>query len=131
MYRQRERVKAGAAIVLRLTPLAFDPAPALKTIDGGVEGTLQDFEALAGDLLDAQQGAVTMQRTQRDRLEDEHLECALREFNRFRQRALSYLEKESTRSLLSRQGDCHPGDCVFGGFSLIRSRGLRFLHVNC
>src|SRR5207237_7999490 len=81
-----ERVKAGAAIVLRLTPLAFNPAPALKTIDGGVEGTLQDFEALAGDLLDAQQDAVTMQRTERDRLKDEHLECALREFNRFRQR---------------------------------------------
>src|SRR3981189_697474 len=81
-----ERVKAGAAIVLRNTPLAFDPAPALKTIDGNVEGTLQDFEALAGDLLDAQQDAVAMQRTDRDRLEDEHLECALWEFNRFRQR---------------------------------------------
>ena len=85
-----ERVKAGAAIVLRLTPFAFDPAPALKTIDGGVEGTLQNFEALAGDLLDAQQDAVAMQRTERDRLEDEHLKCALREFNRFRQ-ALPYL----------------------------------------
>src|SRR4029077_15884164 len=81
-----ERVKAGAAIVLRLTPRAFDPAAALKTIDGGVEGTLQEFEALAGDLLDAQQDAVAMQRTERDRLEDEHLECALREFNWFRQK---------------------------------------------
>ncbi len=81
-----ERVKAGAAIVLRLTPSAFDPAPALKPIDGGVEGTLQDFEALAGYLLDAQQDAVAMQRTERDRLEDKHLECALRECNRFRQR---------------------------------------------
>jgi hypothetical protein len=81
-----ERVKARTAIVLRLTPLAFDPALALKTIDGGVEGTLQDFEALTGDLLDAQQDSVAMQRAKRDRLEDEHLECALREFNRFRQK---------------------------------------------
>jgi hypothetical protein len=55
----------------------------LKTIDGGVEGTLQDFEALAGDLLDAQKNSVAMQRTERDCLEDEHLECALREFNWF------------------------------------------------
>src|SRR5271165_5064228 len=106
-----ERVKAGAAIVLRLTPLAFDPVPALKTIDGGVEGPLQDFEALAGDLLDAQQDAVAMQRTERDRLEDEHLECALREFNRFRQRlspiwerrvrALSFPVKETANRGLS------------------------------
>jgi len=61
-----------------------------------------------------------MQRTERDRLEDEHLECALREFNRFRQRlspiwerrvhALSFPVKETaTRG--------HPGDCVFGGFN--------------
>ncbi len=56
-------------MVLRLAPLALDPAPALKTIDGDVEGTLQDFEALAGNLLDAQQDAVAMQRTERDRLE--------------------------------------------------------------
>src|SRR5215469_13569771 len=81
-----ERVKAGAAIVLRLTPRALDPAPALKTIDSGVKGTLQDFEALAGNLLDAQQDAVAMQRTERDCLEDEHLEGALREFNGLRQR---------------------------------------------
>jgi hypothetical protein len=55
-----ERVEAGAAIVLRLTPLTFNPATALKTIDRGVEGTLQDFEALAGYLLDAQQDALPM-----------------------------------------------------------------------
>src|SRR6185437_5472265 len=54
-----ERVKAGAAVVLRFTPLA-------------------------GDLLDAQQDAIAMQRPKRDRLENEHLECALREFNWFR-----------------------------------------------
>jgi hypothetical protein len=58
-----------------------------------------------------------MQRTERDRFEDEHLERALRKFDRFRQKALPYLRKESTRSLLSRQGDCHPNDCIFGGFS--------------
>ena len=69
-------------------------------------GPLQDFKALAGDLLDAEQDAVAMQRTERDGLEDEHLEGALREFDRFRQKALSYLGKESTHSLLSRQGGC-------------------------
>jgi hypothetical protein len=81
-----ERVKAGPPIIFRRTPLPFDPAPVLKTIDGGVERTLQDFEPLVRDLLDAQQDAVAMQRTERDRFEDEHLECALREFNWFRQR---------------------------------------------
>ena len=60
--------------------------------------TLQDFEALAGDLLDAQQDAVAMQRTERGRLEDEHLECALREFNRFRQR-LSPIWERRVRAL--------------------------------
>jgi hypothetical protein len=86
--RSRERVKAGAAIVLRVAPFTFDQAPALKTINSGVEGTLQNFEALAGDLLDAQQDAVAMQRTERDRLEDEQFECALWKFNRFRKRLL-------------------------------------------
>jgi integrase len=45
-----------------------------------------------------------MHRAERDRLENEDLEGALREFNWFCQ-TLSYLGKESTRSLLSRQGD--------------------------
>src|SRR6185312_15961057 len=61
-----ERVKAGAAIVLRFTPLAFDPASALKTIDGGIERTLKNFKALPGNLLDAQQDAIAMQGTERD-----------------------------------------------------------------
>jgi hypothetical protein len=40
-------------------------------------------------------------------------------------KALPYLGKESTRSLLSRQGDCHPGDCVLGGFSRFAVRVSR------
>jgi hypothetical protein len=58
-----------------------------------------------------------MQRTERDRLEDEHLECALREFNRFRQRLsplwerrvrdLSFPVKETgIERLRIRLGDC-------------------------
>src|ERR1700733_15513754 len=69
-----ERIEAGAAIVFRLAPLAFDPAAMLQTIDGGVEGALQDFQALVGDLLGAQQDAIAVQWTERDRLEDKHLE---------------------------------------------------------
>ena len=94
-----------------------------EAVDCSVEGALQDFEALAGDLLDAQQNAVAMQRTERDCLEDEHLERALREFDRSRQR-FSYAGKEITLSLLSRQGDCHPLRSVFGDFANSLS-GLR------
>src|SRR5580692_7055030 len=60
--------------------------------------------------LDAQQDAVAMQRTERDRLEDEHLECTLWEFNRFRQRlspiwerricALSFPVKETATRVI-------------------------------
>jgi len=79
-----ERVKAGATIVLRLAPRAFDPTPALQAINRGVVRPLENFEAVAGDLLDPQQNTVAMQGTERVRLENEQLKCALREFNRLR-----------------------------------------------
>jgi hypothetical protein len=61
-------VEAGSTIVLRRTPLAYEPAPPLQTINCDVEGALQDLEALAGDLPDAQQDAVAMQRPERNAL---------------------------------------------------------------
>jgi hypothetical protein len=40
-----------------------------------------------------------VQRTERDCFEYEHLQCALRKFNRFCQKGLSYLIKESILAL--------------------------------
>ena len=57
-------IEAGAAIVFRLAPLAFDPTAVLHAIDGAVEGALQDFQALVRDLLDAQQDAIAVQWTE-------------------------------------------------------------------
>jgi hypothetical protein len=49
-----------------------------------------------------------MQRTERDRLENEHLERALREFNRFRQR-LSPIWDRSVRALSFPVKETPPG----------------------
>jgi hypothetical protein len=74
--------------------------------DGGahrvqvVEGTLQDFEALAGDLLDTQKDSVAVQ----DCFEDEHLECALREFDGFPESSpLSEIGEYTLSPFLSRR----------------------------
>jgi hypothetical protein len=42
-----------------------------KTIQAGVQGALLDVQRVAGDLLDAQQHAVTMLGTERNGLQDQ------------------------------------------------------------
>ena len=71
---------------------------------------------LAGDLLNAQQYAVSMHRAELDRLEDEPLECALREVNLFCQSG--FLAERGEYALSSpvkerevhRVRQCHCGD---------------------
>jgi hypothetical protein len=55
-----KRVVAGAAIVLAFTPLATEITVMFEAVKSGIEGALLDHKFLAGDLLDAEENAVTM-----------------------------------------------------------------------
>jgi hypothetical protein len=94
------------------TPTTAPVQEITRASTSGIEGTLQDFETLAGDLLDAQEDAVAMERTERDRLEDEHLEGPRREFNRFRQK-LSPTWERRVYSVSFPVKETAPGDRVF------------------
>ena len=49
----------------------------LESIERRVQRALLDFQSAGGNLLNAQQNAVTVQGTERDGLEDEQIERAL------------------------------------------------------
>jgi hypothetical protein len=51
----------------------------LQAEERGIERALLDGELIAGDLLDAQENAVAVERAERDRLQDEHVEGPLHE----------------------------------------------------
>jgi len=48
----------------------------LEAIEGGVQGPLLDVQRVPGDLLDAQQHAVTMLGTERNGLQDQQVKRA-------------------------------------------------------
>ena len=74
-----EAIELGLALVVGLAPLASEEALVLEAEERGIERTLLDGELVAGDLLDAEQDAVTVERAEGDCLQDEHVECALHE----------------------------------------------------
>jgi hypothetical protein len=76
-----EFVILGAAIVFRSTPLRFDPAAALESMECRVEGALLDVEDIAGDLLDALGDGPAVQRLKDESLKDEKVESALRQID--------------------------------------------------
>ena len=57
----------------------------------GIEGALLDDERSAGDLLDAQQHAVTVLRPERDRLENQQVERAGQELSLWGNGRFSYI----------------------------------------
>ena len=65
------------ALVLGLAPLAGDEALVLEAVQRRIEGPLLDFQAVFGNLLDAQQDAVAVQRAERDGFQNQHVERAL------------------------------------------------------
>src|SRR6185312_818443 len=66
----------GAAVVLALAPFGGDEVLMLQAVKRWIERALRNLERIARNLLDAQQHAVSMQRFQRNRFEDQHVECA-------------------------------------------------------
>src|SRR5438309_1747512 len=74
---RRQAIESRPALVLGFAPLALDEPLVLEAIQRGIQRALLNFEALAGALLDAQQDTVAMQRSERDRLENQHVERTL------------------------------------------------------
>jgi hypothetical protein len=74
-----EAVELGLAFVVGLPPLRGDEALMLQAEERGVKRALLDGELIAGDLLDAQENAVAVERAEGDRLQDEHVEGPLHE----------------------------------------------------
>src|SRR5690348_6171864 len=64
----------GAAVILALSPFGGDEVLVLQPVERRIQGPLRNFERIARNLLDAQQHAVSMQRFQGDRFEDQHVE---------------------------------------------------------
>ena len=71
-----ERVELRLALVVALAPFGGDQALVLEPVERRIERALRDLQGVAGDLLDAEQDAVAVQRLERHRLENQHVERA-------------------------------------------------------
>jgi hypothetical protein len=80
-----EAVELGLAFVVGLSPLGGDKALMLQAEERGIERALLNGELIAGDLLDAQEDTVAVERAEGDRLQDEHVEGPLHEVELVRQ----------------------------------------------
>jgi hypothetical protein len=78
-----EGVELGAAVVFRLSPLGLDEALVLHAIKGDVERSLGNLKAPTGDLLDSEQDAIAVERTEGDGFENEDLESSLKQVDLF------------------------------------------------
>ena len=85
---RRQSIIFGFALVVGFAPLAGDEALVFQAVERGVERTLLDFEAVAGDLLDAEENAVSVQWAEGDGLEDQKVERALQKIDAVRHTAL-------------------------------------------
>src|SRR5579859_1408715 len=74
-----KRIKFCLAAGFRFAPIGSEPAAVFQAVKRGIERALGDLEEVLGDLLDALGDGVAMNRTQRDDLEDEHVESSLEE----------------------------------------------------
>jgi hypothetical protein len=72
----RRRVELRLAVVVALAPLRDDELLVLQPVERRIERPLGHLQRVARDLTDAQQHAVPVQRFERHRLEDQHVECA-------------------------------------------------------
>src|SRR5262245_48333541 len=73
----------GATIVFRSAPLGLDPALLLHSVERRVERAFFDLQYVFGRLLNPLRDFVTVERAARERLENQHRQCALKQV-RFR-----------------------------------------------
>ena len=52
----------------------------LEPVERGIEGALLNLQSVAGDLLDAEEHAIAVERAERDGFQDQEVECALQQF---------------------------------------------------
>lgn len=78
-----EPVEFRSAIIFRFAPLARNPALMFEPVKRRIERTLLNFQKISGDLLDAQQNAIAVQRAQRNGFEDQHFQRAAQQVNLF------------------------------------------------
>src|SRR5215469_1700297 len=64
-------------LVVRLAPLAPDPALILQAVQCRIERALLDFQPVLRNLLDTQQNSVSVQWPERDGFQDQHVERSL------------------------------------------------------
>jgi hypothetical protein len=74
-----EFVILRAAVVVGSAPACFEKALANEAEEGGVEGALFDEESATGNLLDAEEDAVAVERAEGDGFENEQIEGAGKE----------------------------------------------------
>ena len=79
----RERVKLRFPAGGGVFPLGLEPVLLLKTVQGGIEGTLRDLKEIPGNLLDALGDGVAVKGSGSDDLEDQHVESSLEELHFF------------------------------------------------
>src|SRR5688500_8029515 len=82
--RRRERVELRLAVVIALAPLRVDEPLMLEAVQRWVERALGNVERLVRNLLDAEQHAVTVQRSERHGLENQHVERARQQIGALR-----------------------------------------------
>lgn len=75
-----ELVILSAAVAVRCAPACFEQALADKAEQGGIERALFDQQRTAGNLLDAEENAITMEGAERHGLEDQEIESSGEQF---------------------------------------------------
>src|SRR5206468_3148592 len=76
----RQRVILRLATIVGLAPFRLDQSLMFEAVQRRIQRPLLDLELVAGNLLDAQQYAVAVKRSEGDRLQDQKVECSLQEF---------------------------------------------------
>src|SRR5262249_31161893 len=94
-----EPVVLRAAVIFRRTPFGVEQVLRLESIKRGIQGPLFDSQRFARNLLDAQENAIGMPRSERDSFKDEKVECSGEE------RHIPKLLRSLALLLLSCQGE--------------------------
>src|SRR5439155_13832819 len=79
----RKVVILSPATVLRYAPVGFDPAPALESVQRRIQRALLHLKNVARNLLNALGDGPAVLGFERQRFQNEEIQCALRQVNAF------------------------------------------------
>ena len=86
-----------APVVVRRAPRGLDPSSALEPMERGIQGALANIQCGAGDLMQALRDGPSVSRLERQRLENQEIECSLRK--------IELVRVTCARSLCASTGD--------------------------